>query len=101
MSVILFVRNKNHSLITCKRIVGIVNDLILCVSFLVLSLRETEMVLRGVPTERRRPCDGFTISQYRCIERVNCSVGTLVCCDRGHSSKLLDTERVSIKFKYA
>ena len=34
-------------------------------------------VLRGVPTEGRKPCD----YRYRCIERVCRSVGTLILCD--------------------
>ena len=42
-------------------------------------------LLRGVPTEGRKPCD----CKYRRIERVHRSVGTLLCCDRGHSSKIV------------
>ena len=36
-----------------------------------------EYMLRGVPTERRKPCD----CRYRCIEMVCRSVGTLYLCD--------------------
>ena len=33
--------------------------------------------LRGVPTDRRKPCG----CRYRCIERVCRSVGTIILCD--------------------
>ena len=55
---------------------------------------------RGVPTEGRKPCD----CRYRCIERVHRSVGTLLCCNRGYSSKLVSTKMVFFfvltKFKH-
>ena len=38
----------------------------------------------------REPCD----CRYPCIERVCRSVGTLLCCDSGHSSKWLSMENV-------
>ena len=55
-----------------------------------------------VPAERWKPCD----CRYWCIERVCWSLGTLLCCDRGHSSKWLSKKNVGFflvltKFKHA
>ena len=36
----------------------------------------------------------LAISRYQCIERVSGCVGTLLCCDSGHSSKWLSMEKV-------
>ena len=51
--------------------------------------------LRGVPTEGRKPCD----CKYRRIKRVHRSVGILLCCDRGHSSKIVSTKMVFFWFR--
>ena len=53
-------------------------------------------LLKGCTHRATESLQQRMMSQYRCIERVNCSVGTLVCCDRSHSSKLSSTERTSI-----
>ena len=41
-----------------------------------------------------RATEGFAMSRYQCIKRVSGSVGTLLCCDSGHSSKWLSMEKV-------
>ena len=39
------------------------------------------------------------MGRYRCIIRVCCSVGTLLCCNRCHSSKWLSMEKVFLWFQ--
>ena len=43
----------------------------------------------------------LSMSRYRCIERprVSGSVGTLLCCDSGHSSKWISMEKVYLWFR--
>ena len=50
---------------------------------------------RGVPTERRKPCN----CRYRCIERACRSVGILLSGNRAHSSKWLSTESAILGFR--
>ena len=61
------------------------------------------VVLKSIQGWTHRATEGLwwlSMSRYWCIERVSASVGTLLCCDNGHSAKWLLMKRCFFGFDW-
>ena len=74
-----------------------------------LLIGKIETLIQGIPLSCIKGCTHratevlrwLSMTRYRWTERVCCSVDTLLCCDRGDSSKWVSREKVLFNDSFA